>query len=145
MPKLGYKQSPDHKKRHLEKIAGDKHPKWKGGIKSKDPKKYHKEKTREWQKNNPDKHRAHRKATDSKRRAVIGSFTVGEWENLKKQYGYRCPCCGKEGEKALTIDHIIPLSKGGSNYIENIQPLCMPCNAKKASRIMRFDLPGKGR
>ena len=65
--------------------------------------------------------------------------TFGEWELLKKQYGYMCPCCKRvESEIKLTEDHIIPLSKGGSDYIENIQPLCMHCNAVKHTRIIKY-------
>ncbi len=65
-----------------------------------------------------------------------GSFTIGEWELLKKQYGYRCPMCGKrEPEIKLETDHIIPVCKGGSSYIENIQPLCKKCNSIKFTKI----------
>lgn len=67
------------------------------------------------------------------------SHTFGEWELLKKQYGYTCPCCRKsEQEIKLTEDHIIPLSKGGSDVIENIQPLCLRCNLVKSSKIIRY-------
>jgi 5-methylcytosine-specific restriction endonuclease McrA len=65
--------------------------------------------------------------------------TFGEWELLKKQYGYTCPCCKKsEPEIKLTEDHIIPLSKGGNDLIENIQPLCLSCNCKKYTKIIKY-------
>jgi len=66
-----------------------------------------------------------------------GNHTQGEWELLKKQYGYICPCC-KIPNLKLTEDHIIPLSKGGSNWIENIQPLCLHCNVKKYTKIIKY-------
>ncbi len=68
-----------------------------------------------------------------------GSFTFGEWEKLKAQYNWTCPACGrKEPEIQLTIDHIVPISKGGSDNIENIQPLCRSCNAKKHTKIIKY-------
>lgn len=70
---------------------------------------------------------------------ISGSHTLGEWETLKAQYNWTCPACGKtELEIKLTEDHIIPLSKGGSNNIENIQPLCGPCNSKKSTKIIIY-------
>ena len=74
------------------------------------------------------------------KRMAEGSHTFGEWELLKKQYGYTCPVCNKkEPEIKLTEDHIIPLSKGGSNYIENIQPLCKLCNCRKYTTIIKYE------
>ncbi|MEO1183870.1 MAG: HNH endonuclease [Cyanobacteria bacterium J06636_27] len=49
---------------------------------------------------------------------------------------YQCQSCGKlQVEASLTIDHIIPLSHGGSNDISNLQTLCFSCNRKKSNSI----------
>jgi hypothetical protein len=70
---------------------------------------------------------------------VGGSHTQGQWELLKKQYNFTCPCCKKpEPEITLTEDHIIRLSKGGSNNIENIQPLCKRCNSSKYTQVVYY-------
>jgi 5-methylcytosine-specific restriction endonuclease McrA len=70
---------------------------------------------------------------------AVGFHSQNEWENLKLQYGYKCPCCNKlEPTIKLTKDHIIPLAKGGSHFIENIQPLCQSCNSKKRTLIIKY-------
>jgi len=72
-------------------------------------------------------------------RKVGGWFSKLDWDNLKKQHDYRCLCCGKkEPAIKLTKDHIIPLSKGGSNNISNIQPLCIKCNNKKWIKVVDY-------
>ncbi len=74
-----------------------------------------------------------------KRRGVLGMHSTQQWEDLKKAYDYMCLCCKKqEPEIKLTIDHIIPLSKGGTDNIENIQPLCKSCNCIKFTKIINF-------
>lgn len=62
-----------------------------------------------------------------------GTFTHDEWIALKEKHENKCAIC--QQEKKLTVDHIVPLVKGGTNYISNIQPLCMPCNSKKHVKI----------
>ena len=72
------------------------------------------------------------KAKKHRRRALIqagGSFTSMEFKALCEHYENRCLSCGEV--KKLTPDHVIPLSKGGSNTISNIQPLCLDCNIHK--------------
>lgn len=84
---------------------------------------------RSWQKN----------LWGKRKRLAPGTHTFGEWETLKAQYDWTCPACKKrEPEIKLTEDHIIPLSRGGSDNIENIQPLCMPCNLRKTTRTVRY-------
>jgi hypothetical protein len=69
----------------------------------------------------------------------FGSHTFEEWQELKKKFNYTCPCCGKsEPEINLTEDHIIPLSKNGTDLINNIQPLCLICNISKHTKIVQY-------
>lgn len=68
------------------------------------------------------------------KKGAKGSHTLIEWKRLKKKYNNKCAKCGKKGE-LLTKDHIVPLSKGGNDYIVNIQPLCSNCNSKKYTKI----------
>lgn len=69
----------------------------------------------------------------------LGGHSFGDWELLKKQYGFICPSCKQmEPKIKLTEDHIIPLSRGGSDLIENIQPLCLLCNMKKHTKSIKY-------
>lgn len=97
------------------------------------------ENRRDWAKKNPEKNRISHLNNEIKRRGAIGKFTLEEWHLLKIQYGHKCPRCGKcEPKVKLTVDHIIPLTRGGSNWIENIQPLCGPCNTSKFTNITYY-------
>jgi len=90
----------------------------------------------EWQKQNPE----YKKAIDQNRRTqktkAGGSFTVQEWVVLCEKYDYRCVCCHKK--RKLTIDHIVPVSKGGTSNIENLQPLCRSCNSRKGTNTVDY-------
>jgi len=69
----------------------------------------------------------------ARERSAEGSHTLKQWKELKEQFNHRCANCSEE--KFLTKDHIQPLSKGGTDYIENIQPLCRNCNSKKHNKF----------
>ena len=68
----------------------------------------------------------------AKRRRAVGGFTAKEWMELLRSSKFRCRYCRKKlSRNTATPDHIVPLSKGGTNWIENIAPACLPCNQRK--------------
>lgn len=48
-------------------------------------------------------------------------------------YGDRCWVCRAPAEQ---IDHVIPLSRGGSNWPANLRPICAACNQHKGARLV---------
>lgn len=83
--------------------------------------------------------KAHSKSAKHKRRALERTehFSGKEWLDLKAKYNNTCLRC-KCTDCALEADHIKPLSKGGSNHINNIQPLCAKCNNWKATQEIDY-------
>jgi 5-methylcytosine-specific restriction endonuclease McrA len=68
-----------------------------------------------------------------------GTFTAEEWQQLKAAYDHTCLRCGRrEPDIHLTIDHVVPLTKGGTHEAANIQPLCFSCNARKRTRTVDY-------
>ena len=105
-----------------------------------------KEVSNHWRRINTKKVQKWNKKRVLQKRGIKGSHTEQEWQDLKKKHNYCCIECGipeKELKKKwsgtfftkLTEDHIIPLSKCGTDYIENIQPLCVSCNARKKDKL----------
>ena len=103
------------------------------------------EKAAQWRAAHPEAARRYRrenaekiKADWHKRRALQvasgGSHTAAQIrELLGKQRGC-CAVCRVDIRKRRHVDHIVPLSKGGSNDITNIQLTCRACNLRKHAR-----------
>ena len=65
-----------------------------------------------------------------------GPIDQRAWNEKMQTLGHVCQICQKKlDSKSVTIDHIFPVSKGGTNRIDNLQPLCKPCNSRKGARI----------
>ena len=104
--------------------TGENHPNWRGG---------HRVTSLQWAYRNPE----YMAYMASKRRAMLkgveGSHTFEEWKEVLEKHNYKCAYCG--GTERLSKDHIIPISKNGTDYIENIQVLCLSCNSSKGNKL----------
>ena len=59
-------------------------------------------------------------------------FTPEEKQQILKSTGGICACCGKKlTTKTMTIEHIIPIYRQGTNDFENLTALCSECNKRK--------------
>lgn len=101
-----------------------------------DPK-YGSRKAREWSLANPDRRRAISHNYSSKRRVwetESGRVEPKDWERTVRRYGGKCAYCGVGGP--LHMDHVVPLSRGGSHTIGNVVPACPPCNLSKGGKFI---------
>lgn len=60
---------------------------------------------------------------------LIATHTIDEWYDMLDFFEWTCAICFTT--EKITKDHIIPISLGGSDGIENLQPLCRSCNTGK--------------
>jgi 5-methylcytosine-specific restriction endonuclease McrA len=61
-----------------------------------------------------------------------GTHTEEEWLSYVEFFNWRCVRCGLDTRQfGLQKDHVIPIYQGGSDDINNLQPLCTKCNASK--------------
>jgi len=71
-----------------------------------------------------------------KRRVLIAravcTLTRAEWEAIVERHRHCCAYCGKKLVGAdLTMDHVVPISKGGHHTAANVVPACGSCNSRK--------------
>jgi 5-methylcytosine-specific restriction endonuclease McrA len=62
-----------------------------------------------------------------------GTHTEDDWEQLLCHFNYRCVKCGCYPEGRPCKDHIVPICDGGSDGLDNLQPMCRECNTGKRS------------
>ena len=77
-----------------------------------------------------------KRAAEAKRKAKKRNnsrFRISTKE-LKELYAGPCSYCGAVGE--MTLDHVVPISRGGVHGVSNLVPACGPCNFSKGQKLL---------
>jgi 5-methylcytosine-specific restriction endonuclease McrA len=69
----------------------------------------------------------------ARKRSAKGTATAEQIAARIAMWGGRCYLCG---DQATTLDHVIPLVRGGTNWPANLRPACWPCNLGKGRRSL---------
>lgn len=77
---------------------------------------------------------------DSRRRAhmlavEVNDFTAAQWQETLAYFSHACAYCLRT-DVPLTIEHMTPVSRGGSHTASNIIPACKSCNCSKHARTV---------
>ncbi len=91
---------------------------------------------RDWRATHPDRTREAWRAAAQLRRArlasVLATLTAAEWEAILEAAGYACIYCGSRERPSM--DHLMPIARGGQHTAENVAPACLPCNLSKGTK-----------
>jgi 5-methylcytosine-specific restriction endonuclease McrA len=80
-------------------------------------------------------HKAYREAHPNKRSK---EHYEAKWEKYREANKGYYEAHRDEHRERLTVDHVVPLSQGSRNSIENLQPLCRACNISKHARTIDY-------
>jgi 5-methylcytosine-specific restriction endonuclease McrA len=96
------------------------------------------QRSRDYRKNNPETITKLSRLSKLRRRSAIGFFTEDQLRARIDFYGGRCYLCSRDWEslpvKQKHIDHVIPVSRGGTNWPANLRPACEQCNLRKGTK-----------
>lgn len=98
-------------------------------------KEYFSRKNREWREAHKEDQCLRGRLNKARRRGAPGVFGKEDIQRIAFSQKNRCAYCQCRLVKNRHIDHIIPVSKGGSNWPRNLQLLCAPCNQSKKDKM----------
>lgn len=98
-----------------------------------------------WSASNLDKKAVHGRNRRSRKKLATGSHTCADIHNLFNLQRKKCAICKKSISKGYDVDHIVALSRGGSNDKYNLQLLCTYCNRSKHNKDPIEFMQSKGK
>lgn len=94
-----------------------------------------------WRRKHPEAAKLKSRLARSRRRALEnnaeGTYSARDIAALQVRQKGKCNGCQADISQDYHVDHIIPLSRGGSNWPSNLQLLCETCNVRKSDRTMQ--------
>jgi 5-methylcytosine-specific restriction endonuclease McrA len=95
----------------------------------------------EYRERHPEETRAKSRRERQRRNGAAGFCTEEQWQARVDLFGRRCYLCGCDWDalpgKKQTVEHVIPLSEGGTNWPANLRPACGYCNSSKGAKGMK--------
>lgn len=101
------------------------------------------EQGRAWRMANPLKRRQSVNRRRAKRVLAGGFHTADQIAELHTRQDGKCFHCSVEFNGVFTEDHIIPISRGGTDWIDNIALMCQSCNSSKGTKLLHEWHPEK--
>lgn len=92
-----------------------------------------------WYRENIDHARLYKRAAAAIRKSrqlnAPGSYSAADVERIYRAQRGKCYYCGKSVGNEYHVDHVVPISRGGSNFPDNLVVSCPSCNCRKSDKL----------
>jgi hypothetical protein len=92
--------------------------------------------TGEYDRRNPEKAQERAKRYKERKAAAGGSYTAADIRKIRTQLGDRCGYCGDPLRNGGEVEHMLPVSRGGTSNPDNLTLACRTCNGDKGRKTV---------